>query len=92
MRRGSNLGQLGGFNQAVILDSIRRAADGVSRTELAQSTGLTTQTVSNIARRLLDQRLIREDRTTSSGPENPGSCSNWKAARSTRPASTSTRR
>lgn len=71
MRRGSNLGQLGGFNQLVILDGIRRAAEGVSRIELAHSTGLTTQTVSNIVRRLLEQRLIREDRTTSNGPGKP---------------------
>lgn len=71
MRRGSNLGQLGEFNQRVILDSIRRATEGVSRIELAHSTGLTTQTISNIVRRLLDQRLIREDRTSSNGPGKP---------------------
>lgn len=71
MRRGSNLGQLGEFNQLVILDSIRRADEGVSRIELAHSTGLTTQTVSNIVRRLIEQRLVREDRTSSNGPGKP---------------------
>ncbi len=43
----------------VVLDQIRRA-DGVSRVELAASTGLALQTISNIVSRLLDQRLVVE--------------------------------
>ena len=34
MRKGTNLPAVGGFNQAVVLDAIRRTPDGLSRTEL----------------------------------------------------------
>lgn len=71
MQRGTNLGRLGDFNQAVIFESIRRAVDGVSRVELAGSTGLSPQTISNVVRRLLDDGLVREDRTIVSGPGKP---------------------
>ncbi|WP_309081221.1 ROK family transcriptional regulator [Zhihengliuella sp.] len=71
MQRGTNLGRLGDFNQAVIFDSIRRAPDGVSRVELASSTGLSPQTISNVVRRLLDNGFAREDRTVISGPGKP---------------------
>lgn len=71
MQRGTNLGRLGDFNQAVIFDSIRRAEDGVSRVELANSTGLSPQTISNVVRRLLDNGFVREDRTVISGPGKP---------------------
>ncbi|GAA4377820.1 ROK family transcriptional regulator [Paeniglutamicibacter cryotolerans] len=71
MQRGTNLGRLGDFNQAVIFESIRRAVDGVSRVELAGSTGLSPQTISNVVRRLLDEGLVREDRTVVSGPGKP---------------------
>ena len=60
MRRGSNLHALGGFNQTVVFDTIRRAADGLSRVEIAQKTGLSAQTVSNVSRRLLNSCVIRE--------------------------------
>lgn len=67
MRTGTNLLWLGGLNQSRVLDAVRRS-DGVSRVELAEQTGLTAQTVSNIVRRLLDQRLVLEDgRATSRG-------------------------
>ncbi|GAA3299642.1 ROK family protein [Glutamicibacter nicotianae] len=71
MRRGTNLGRLGDFNQAVILESIRRAPEGISRVELAGSTGLSPQTISNVVRRLLDDGIVREDRTIVSGPGKP---------------------
>ncbi|GHD10496.1 ROK family transcriptional regulator [Zhihengliuella salsuginis] len=71
MQRGTNLGRLGDFNQAVIFDSIRRADDGISRVELATSTGLSPQTISNVVRRLLDNGFVREDRTVISGPGKP---------------------
>jgi predicted NBD/HSP70 family sugar kinase len=58
--RGSNLSRLGGFNQTVLFDAIRRAPDGISRVELVGETGLTAQTVSNIVRRLLDQGMVVE--------------------------------
>jgi predicted NBD/HSP70 family sugar kinase len=60
MRRGTNVHALGGFNQTVILDTIRRARNGLSRVEIAQQTGLSAQTVSNVSRRLLDGGLIVE--------------------------------
>lgn len=70
-RRGTNLPKMGDFNQAVILDSIRRSAEGLSRVELAASAGLAAQTVSNICRRLLDAGLIVEAGKETSGPGKP---------------------
>lgn len=70
-RRGTNLPKMGDFNQAVILDSIRRSAEGLSRVELAASAGLAAQTVSNICRRLLDAELIMEAGKETSGPGKP---------------------
>lgn len=60
MRRGTNVHALGGFNQIVILDTIRRTREGLSRVEIAQQTGLSPQTVSNVSRRLLDAGIISE--------------------------------
>ncbi len=60
MVRGSNLNRLGGFNQAVVFDAIRRAPGGISRVELVGESGLTAQTVGNIVRRLLESRLVVE--------------------------------
>lgn len=71
MQRGTNLGRLGGYNQAVVLESIRRAPDGISRVELAGSTGLSPQTISNVVRRLLDDGWVKEGRTVISGPGKP---------------------
>ena len=59
MRRGSNQLRLADFNQAVVLDAVRRS-DGVSRAELKRISGLSSQTISNITRRLIDDGLIRE--------------------------------
>ena len=70
-RRGTNLPKMGDFNQAVILDSIRRSEEGLSRVELAASAGLAAQTVSNICRRLLDSELIMEAGKETSGPGKP---------------------
>lgn len=69
--RGTNLPKMGDFNQAVILDSIRRAEEGLSRVELSGSAGLAAQTVSNICRRLLDAELIVEAGKEASGPGKP---------------------
>ncbi|WP_261388333.1 ROK family transcriptional regulator [Arthrobacter alpinus] len=70
-RRGTNLPKMGDFNQAVILESIRRSKEGLSRVELAGSAGLAAQTVSNICRRLLDAELIMEAGKETSGPGKP---------------------
>src|SRR3954465_3656849 len=71
MQRGTNLGRLGGYNQAVILDAIRRAHEGVARVELVEMTGLSPQTISNVVRRLVDEGMVREDRKAVSGPGKP---------------------
>ena len=59
MRTGTNLPRVGDYNRAVVLDAIRRRSP-VSRVELAEGTGLTNQTVSNVVRRLLDEGLVQE--------------------------------
>ncbi|MFI6829685.1 ROK family protein [Kribbella sp. NPDC050241] len=59
VRRGTNLDRVGGFNDAVVLDAIRRSAR-LSRVELAEVTGLSGQAISNITRRLLEAGLVRE--------------------------------
>lgn len=71
MRAGANLPAVGGYNQTVILDAIRRSADGVSRVEIAERTGLSAQTVSNVCRRLLDDELIVEAGTQAVGVGKP---------------------
>jgi predicted NBD/HSP70 family sugar kinase len=70
-RRGTNLPRMGDFNEAVVLDAIRRVPDGLSRVELVELTGLSAQTVSNICRRLLTSGLAREAGTSSSGAGKP---------------------
>jgi predicted NBD/HSP70 family sugar kinase len=57
---GTNLLQVAGFNENVILDAIRRSPEGMSRVELTRLSGLSPQTVSNICRRLIEQELITE--------------------------------
>jgi predicted NBD/HSP70 family sugar kinase len=71
MQAGANLPAVGGYNQAVILDAVRRSTDGVSRVELAESTGLSPQTVSNVTRRLLDEGFIVDAGTVSAGVGKP---------------------
>lgn len=69
--RGANLPSVGGFNQSVVLDLIRRSPQGVSRVELAEASGLSSQTVTNVTRRLLDGGLIREGARIVTGPGKP---------------------
>jgi len=71
MRRGTNLPAVGGFNQTVIFDLIRRTPDGLSRVEIAETTGLSPQTISNVTRRLLDDGLIVEAGKHIQGPGKP---------------------
>jgi predicted NBD/HSP70 family sugar kinase len=71
MRAGTNLPAVGGYNQTVILDAVRRATHGISRVEVAERTGLSAQTISNVCRRLLDAGLIREAGTQPSGVGKP---------------------
>lgn len=71
VRRGTNLPRMGDFNQAVVVEAIRRAGDALSRTELSAATGLSPQTVTNITRRLLDAGLIAEAGRAINGPGKP---------------------
>lgn len=71
MRAGANLPAVGGYNQTVILDVIRRAPSGISRVEVAERTGLSAQTASNVCRRLLEAGLIVETGTHSAGVGKP---------------------
>lgn len=71
MRRGANLPRIGDFNQTVVLDAIRRAPQGLSRVEMAASTGLSAQSVTNICRRLLDSGLVQEVGKHNVGPGKP---------------------
>lgn len=68
--RGSNLPRVGDYNQMVVLDLIRRHP-GISRIELTERTGLTAQTLSNIARKLLDTGLVRDAGRRAGGPGAP---------------------
>jgi len=61
LQRGTNSARIGTLNRALLLDVVRRHGP-VTRTAVAAVTGLTAQTVSNIAARLLDDGLLREDR------------------------------
>lgn len=71
MNRGTNLPAIGSYNRSVVLDAVRREGDGLSRTEIAERTGLSPQAVTNVSRRLLDAGLIRENGTVISGPGKP---------------------
>jgi predicted NBD/HSP70 family sugar kinase len=65
LRRGTNLSRVAGFNEAVVIDAVRRARNGLSRVEISEQTGLSAQTVSNIVRRMLESGLLQEgDRIT----------------------------
>jgi predicted NBD/HSP70 family sugar kinase len=59
MFSGTNLPKIGGYNYNVVLSSIQ-AAEGISRVELAEQTGLTAQTISVIVRRLIEQGIVQE--------------------------------
>lgn len=67
VRSGTNLPRVADYNQGIVLEAIR-VVDGISRIELAENTGLTAQTVSNIVKRLIDRGLVVEaDRVMSGG-------------------------
>ncbi|MGN6126692.1 MAG: ROK family transcriptional regulator [Humibacter sp.] len=56
---GANQYDLGSFNEATIIETIRQAGV-ISRTEVAERTGLTQQSVSRILRLLIDRGLVVE--------------------------------
>ncbi|MGF6823013.1 putative NBD/HSP70 family sugar kinase [Microbacterium sp. ZKA21] len=71
MKRGSNMPAVGTYNQTLVLDMIRRSPSGLSRIELAELTGLSAQTLSNVARKLSLAGLILEGDRVVSGPGKP---------------------
>jgi predicted NBD/HSP70 family sugar kinase len=68
---GSNLPAVGQFNRAVVLEAIRRSPGGVSRVDIADMTALSSQTVSNVCKRLLESGLVRDTGTRVQGPGKP---------------------
>lgn len=56
---GANQSDLGSFNEAAIIETIRQAGT-ISRTEISERTGLTQQSVSRILRVLLERGLLAE--------------------------------
>jgi predicted NBD/HSP70 family sugar kinase len=56
---GTNLFRVRDYNRQLVLQAIREGS-GASRVELADKTGLTTQTISNIVRRLMAEGLVVE--------------------------------
>lgn len=69
--RGTNIPRIGDWNQRVVIDWVRRNPQGTSRVELAASTGLSPQTISNLTRRLLDRGVIEERGQVGNGPGKP---------------------
>lgn len=71
MPRGANSPQMGRYNQRVVIDAIRRHPGGLSRVEIAEQTGLSAQTISNVTRRISELGLVRDVGRASSGPGKP---------------------
>jgi predicted NBD/HSP70 family sugar kinase/biotin operon repressor len=58
---GSNAGQAGEYNRALVLRAIHRDSP-ISRTEIARQTGLTKPAIARIVDKLLDEGLVMEAR------------------------------
>jgi len=71
MKRGSNMPAVGTYNQTLVLDLIRRSPAGLSRIELAARTGLSAQTLGNVARRLAAEGFVVEGDRVVAGPGKP---------------------
>ncbi|MFJ2959607.1 ROK family protein [Streptomyces sp. NPDC087270] len=70
---GVNQIDLGSFNECVVIESVRLSGT-ITRGEIAHRTGLTQQSVSRIARSLIDRGILVEDaqrRATSGKPRTP---------------------
>lgn len=65
---GTNLARVKDYNEAVVLGQVRAGAP-IGRAAIAAATGLTLQTVSNIARRLLASGLLTEEASAVGGRE-----------------------
>lgn len=65
-QRGTNLPRVKAYNEAFVLDFVRLRGR-VSRRKIADASGLTFQTVSNIVERLLEAELLEEELGASGG-------------------------
>lgn len=63
---GTNLARVKDYNEVVVLDLVR-SSGSIGRPAIATATGLTLQTVSNIARRLLAAGTVVEDAVDGNG-------------------------
>jgi predicted NBD/HSP70 family sugar kinase len=63
---GTNLARVKDYNEVVVLDLVRSSGP-IGRPAIAAATGLTLQTVSNIARRLLAAETVVEDPVDGNG-------------------------
>ena len=69
--RGTSMADIGSYNEKLVLQLIRAAPDGVSQSQVVRTSGLSRQTVSLIARRLLLEGLIETAGQRISGPGKP---------------------
>ena len=67
--RGTSMADIGSYNEKLVLQLIRAAPDGVSQSQVVRTSGLSRQTVSLIARRLLLEGLIETAGQRISGPQ-----------------------
>jgi predicted NBD/HSP70 family sugar kinase len=63
---GTNLARVKDYNEVVVLDLVRGRGE-LTRPAIAEATGLSLQTVSNIARRLLEAGVLRERAVATAG-------------------------
>lgn len=71
--RGAHVPGVGQFNTSVVLELIRRASDGIERATIADRSGLSPQTISNVTRRLIDGGVVSEKAMPANGPGKPPS-------------------
>ena len=56
--RGTSMADIGSYNERLVLQMIRSAPRGISQSQVVRGSGLSRQTVSLIARRLLREGQI----------------------------------
>lgn len=71
--RGAHVPGVAQFNTSVVLELIRRAPGGIERTTIADRSGLSPQTVSNVTRRLIGSGVVHEKTMPANGPGKPPS-------------------
>ena len=69
--RGTSMADIGSYNEKLVLQMIRSAPGGMSQSQVVRGSGLSRQTVSLIARRLLQEGLIETAGQRISGPGKP---------------------